>query len=281
MMMLAGCGHQVTAETTYQSSTIWTDGDTRFGGFSGLEISDDGRSLTAFSDRRGVFVIATLTRKDGQITAVSAPVIDRIRKPKGMQRNFHPDSEGLALAADGTIYISTEAPNHSLYRIDRSDDDRAVPLPRHPDFSALQPNSSLEALAIGPDGALYTIPERSGRMTRPFPVYRLQGDDWDIPFHIPRRGPFLMVGADIGPDQRFYVLERHFTGIGFQSRVRRFEMDGTGEETLIETSNGRHDNLEGISVWRDAEDHLRVTMISDDNFRFFQQTQIVEYQIDD
>lgn len=281
LMMLAGCGHQVTAETTLLSSTVWTDDRPQFGGFSGLELSDDGKTFSELGDRSGYFVTASLTRIDGLITAVSAPKTGRIRKPLKMGIPGWPDSEGLAIAADGTIYMSTEAPYHRLFRAEGGEELRAVPLPQNPDFASLQSNSSLEALAIGPDGALYTIPERSGRMTRPFPVYRLQGDTWDIPFHIPRRGNFLVVGADIGPDQRFYVLERHFTGIGFQSRVRRFEMDGTGEETLIETSNGTHDNLEGISVWRDAEDHLRVTMISDDNFRFFQQTQIVEYQIDD
>ena len=149
------------------------------------------------------------------------------------------------------------------------------------DRSNLQGNSSLEALAIGPDGALYTIPERSGRMTRPFPVYRFKDGKWDIPFAIPRRDEHLVSGADIGPDGRLYVLERQFTGLGFKTRVRRFELDGTHETTVLDTANATHDNLEGISVWRDAAGQLRITMISDDNFKFFQQTQIVEYQIDD
>ena len=112
-------------------------------------------------------------------------------------------------------------------------------------------------------------------------MYRFLSGAWDIPFSIPRRGTHLVVGADVGPDNRLYVLERNFTGIGFQSRVRRFNMDGSGEETLLDTANGTHDNLEGISVWRDATGALRITMISDDNFRFFQKTEIVEYQISD
>jgi hypothetical protein len=144
----------------------------------------------------------------------------------------------------------------------------------------MQINSSLEALAIGADGALYTIPERSGRANRPFPVYRFQNGRWDIPFTIPRRDAHLIAGADIGPDGLFYVLERDFTGIGFRTRVRRFALDGMGEETLIDTGNATHDNLEGISVWDDGIG-LRITMISDDNFRFFQHTEIVEYRVTD
>ena len=147
-------------------------------------------------------------------------------------------------------------------------------------FSDLQHNSSLEALAIGADGALYTLPERSGLATRPFPVYRLQDSVWDIPFHIPRRGAFLISGADIGPDGLFYVLERDFVGVGFRSRVRRFALDGTDEELILQTGVRTHDNLEGISVWQGASG-LRMTLISDDNFRGFQQTQIVEYRLTD
>jgi len=93
------------------------------------------------------------------------------------------------------------------------------------------------------------------------------------------------VAADFGPDGRLYVLERQFRGLmGFASRVRRFRlgMDRLlAEETLLETAVGLHDNLEGLSVWRDAGGALRLTMIADDNFSFFQRTEIVEYRVAD
>ena len=37
--------------------------------------------------------------------------------------------------------------------------------------------------------------------------------------------------------------------------------------------------LEGISVWRDAQGYIRLTMIPDDNFYFFLGTDIVEYRL--
>ena len=77
-----------------------------------------------------------------------------------------------------------------------------------------------------------------------------------------------------------YVLERSFNGLAFGSRVRRFGLDGSGGETLVETQTGTRDNLEGIAVWRD-ETGLIVTMISDDNFNWFQRTEIVEYRLPD
>ena len=57
-------------------------------------------------------------------------------------------------------------------------------------------------------------------------------------------------------------------------------MDGSDEETLLETSLFTHDNLEGLSVWRDGGT-LVMTMISDDNFRGVQRTEIVEYLLTD
>jgi hypothetical protein len=40
---------------------------------------------------------------------------------------------------------------------------------------------------------------------------------------------------------------------------------------------GVQDNLEGLSVWRDIAGQIRLTLISDDNFRLLQRTEIVEY----
>ena len=161
----------------------------------------------------------------------------------------------------------------------------AIRIPRPKEFNELQNNSSLETLAIDAEGTLYTLPERSGKLSRPFPVFRYRGGTWDQPFSIPRRPPYLPVGGDFGPDGKFYLLERHMSGIfGFQSRVRRFDLgpDGvSGEETLLESKTGTHDNLEGISVWRDQSGAIRMTLIADDNFKFFQTTEVVEYRVAD
>ena len=87
------------------------------------------------------------------------------------------DSEGLALAPDGSIYISFEGSARVLHypRIGGS----AENLPSHPDFRHMQLNSSLESVAIGPDGTIYTLPERTGDTNAPYPVYRLRGGKWD------------------------------------------------------------------------------------------------------
>lgn len=262
----------------------WRKNDPRFGGFSGIELSQDGTSYIALSDR-GAFTQGRISRdSEGRITAVSADPVEVLKDHSGAPLAANrSDSEGLALAPDGSVYVSFEGVARVLHYPKLGG--AAVNLPVAASFRKMQPNASLESLAIGPDGALYTLPERTGNADKPFPVYRFKGGTWDKKLSIPRRGGFLPVGSDFGPDGRFYLLERDFRGLaGFASRLRRFDVTANGmtnEVTLLETPLGLHDNLEGLSIWRDAAGRLTATMVSDDNFVFFLRTQLVEYRLPD
>ncbi|MDA7427731.1 esterase-like activity of phytase family protein [Primorskyibacter aestuariivivens] len=280
LLLLSGLGIAASPDhqARYLQSYTWSQADPDFGGFSGLELAENGMDFTAISDR-GHYVTGRLIREHGRIVRVESQALKPLRDPKGQNqtRKFSKDSEGLAVGKDGRIFVSYEG-NHRVWAYPTME--RAKKLPRHPDFKSLQGNSSLEALAVDRHGHLYTLPERSGRLNRPFPVYRLRDSTWDKRLSIPRRGGFLAVGADFGPDGRFYLLEREFNGIGFRARVRRFDLlaDGfSNETTLFETLTGTHDNLEGLAVTQTKDGHIRLTMISDDNFRFFQRTEFVEY----
>lgn len=266
----------------FLQSFRWQHDAPGFGGFSGLELDATGQDFVAVSDRTTLW--HGQIRRDGQ-----GRIVEIVAKPPAALRDrtgaplsrFQGDSEGLALAPDGTVFISFEG----LHRVARYPltGGASAPLPRAEGFRALQRNSSLEALAIDAQGTLYTLPERSGGQTRPFPVFRYRTEGWDQPFAIPRDGDWLPVGADFGPDGRFYLLERDFWGLlGFLSRVRVFDLrDDTisGGQVLLQTHAGRHDNLEGLAVWRDRAGAIRLTMISDDNFRLLQRTEIVEYRL--
>lgn len=262
----------------------WRADDPRFGGFSGLELSEDGASYVALSDRGGFTQGKILRDAEGRIVSITTAPVQLLQGEDGRPlKPLQTDSEGLALAADGSMFVSFEGGARVAHyaRLDGP----AKNLPRAPEFAKLQVNSSLEALAIAPDGALYTLPERSGNADIPFPVYRFQAGSWDSTLSVRRDGGFLPVGADFGPDGRYYLLERDFRGLaGFASRLRRFTVTPdamTEETTLLETPTGLYDNLEGLSIWRDAQGHLRASMVSDDNFAFFLRTQLVEYRLPD
>jgi hypothetical protein len=275
---LANSGQADTPKATFVGSYVWASDDPRFGGLSGLEVAKDGGSLIAISDS-GYRIDAKISRADGQIENVSDPTISSVRDHNGQPTDGRlADSEGLAVAENGDVFVAFEIEHRVMaYRPDR---DTAVRIGSDTAFQNLQKNSALEALAVRKDGTLFAITEKSGRLTRPFPVYVFKNGTWQDPLDLPRRGHFLPVGADFGPDGKLYLLERQFHGLGgFATRVRRFDIgDGlTKEETLLTTSARTHDNLEGISVWQTADGAIRLTMVSDDNYMPFQQTELVEY----
>ncbi len=242
--------------------------DAEFGGLSALEISGSGFDALAFSDRGQAYRLR-LDRSNGRLSSMTATKAPQFSKTGA-------DTEGLAVDGEGGVFISTEGPAGVIHIHGNG---MAKTLPEHPDFDALQANSALEALAIDADGALYTLPERSGAEDRPFPLYMYRGEAWTRGPDLPRRDSFLPTGADFGPDGSFYLLERALSPLGFKTRVRRFDLDAPdlGEVTLLETSGGTHGNLEGISVWQDSSGQMRITMVSDDNFLWVQRSELVEY----
>jgi hypothetical protein len=267
----------LTAQAELLGTYVWTMPDDNFGGMSGIEVSDDGNRFTALTDR-GHMALGVFERQNGAIANIQATLTPlRNDNARGLP-SFRSDSEGLAIRPDGRLFVSFER-YHRVWTYSEPNSEAAW-LPRHEDFRKLQVNSSLEALAIDAQGRLYTIPERSGLRSRPFPVYRYSGGAWTVPFSLRRDDAYLVTGADIFDDTLF-LLERDFTGLGFRTRVRAFDLEGQNERTILETRTFTHDNLEGISVWRESPKTLRITLISDDNFRAIQQTQIVEYRIND
>ncbi len=261
-----------------QEAIPWREEDPNFGAFSGLIVSADGGTFTVVSDRAHI-ATGRFERGNGRLTGAKLDTLTPLLNPRGKPiggRNF--DAESLTLGPDGTLYIAFES-NHRVWAY-ASPTDPAKPLPKAEAFARFQNNSGLEALFTGPDGALYALPERSGRLSRPFPVFRFDGQTWTQPFTIPRRPPHLPTGADIGPDGRLYLLERDFRGLrGFSTRIRSFAFTPRGvtdEQTILTSRLGTYDNLEGIAAWEDPQGNTRLILISDDNMKFFQRTEWVE-----
>lgn len=264
----------------YLGTFEWNLPQRWFGGLSGIEVSADGRQMTIITDR-GRILYAKVHGTDGPIQDISliravplrahsgAVLIGRIR-----------DSEGLVVAPDGTVYVSFEGVHRvSRYRqVDRASESLSRPRA----FRLLPNNGGFEALAMDDLGRLLALPERGFDANGDIPVYRWADDEWTQPFCLPSDHAFLPVGADFGPDGRLYLLERAFNIFGFRSRVRSWRIAGdraADERLEIQTSTGTHDNLEGLSVWKDAQGRLRLTMVADDNFLFLQRTELVEYAL--
>ena len=273
-----------TAPPGFLTQFEWRIDDPLFGGLSAIDISADGRDVVVVTDR-GAFAAGQILRDaGGLITDIRFAPFALLRgKEQAPLAKGRTDSEGLAIAPDGSAYISFEGPARVLYYANL--EGSAENLPDHPDFAKMQPNSALEALAIDAEGTLYTLPERSGAADRPFPIYRYKNGVWDQKLSLPREDGYLPVGADFGPDGRLYILLRNFHGIqGFSSKLVRMTVNGDAigpVQVLLQTPVGFHDNLEGVSIWRDAQGRLRASMVADNNFLPFLSSGIVEYTLPD
>lgn len=253
-------------------------------GLSALWMAPDGGRLIALSDRS--FALSAQVGRDaeGRITSLTEEGRWPLRLPRGPGAREVPiDTEGIALGRGGAIFVSAEGPARIL-RLD-SPGAEARLVARPDAFDNMHPNGALEALAIGPDGALYTLPETPEAGTRGFPLYRRAGREWSVLATLPAQGGMAPVGADVGPDGRLYILYRDFSPLrGFSSLLQRHTIgpDTVGAaETLLHSGFGQLGNLEGVSVWRAADGGLVASMVTDDNGLFVQDAELIEMHLPD
>jgi len=273
-----------TQRAVLLSSTEVTSDDSRLGGLSGL-IMLGGAEALAVGDRGLLWTLSLIRDAQEQITDVRA--VPRMRLQRGQirgQPKLRTDTEGLALLPSGRLAVSFEfRPHVAVYPLSPQGAQlrkaKPVRMLVHPGWTGMNHNKQFEALAVDGQGRLYTLPE-SGTINGMTPVFRWSGAAWHVMGEVPPSGWFQPVGADIGPDGRFYLLERQFAGIGFRSQLRSFVIgeDGLSDMRLhLRTALGAHDNLEGVSIWRDGSGALRAVMVADDNFNPLLRTEIVEY----
>lgn len=282
-LFASSCTAVADQPAEFAGSYVWEKSNEAYFGFSGLEVSDDGVDFTVLGDSAQV-IRGTIERDvEGAIRSVAVSSISSLRSTDGssIRGTRFEDAEGLALLPDGSFAASFEGAHRvNLYP---TIDGPAKPLPRPRSFAAFEKNAGLESLAADENGTLYALPERSGGLTRDFPVFRYLDGKWDVPFGVPRMGSYLPVGADFGPDGLLYLLERQFLGVfGFSTRVRRFSIEGDAiskGEVILQTPPRLHDNLEGLAVWRDPSGDIRLLMVSDDNNLPVQRTELVEYRL--
>ena len=261
------------------STFVWDRPEPYFGGWSGIDVSSDGTAFFAIGDGAQTYE-GTLERTDGKITGlVQRPIgalvdVDgvRIHQKKNPQLG---DSEGLSTLGAG--YAISFERDHRIVLYGLSELPVRIDLPKEVSAGAI--NRGIEALATDLEGRLVAIPEALPNGTRAFPIWRQNGEGWDVVYELAKEQGFAPVGADFSDDGRLFVLERAFRGIGFQNRLRVVSLTERTDQVIWTSYLREFDNLEGMTVWTDPQGQLRVIMISDDNYRWFQRTEIVEFRL--
>jgi hypothetical protein len=271
-----------------------SSGDSRFGGFSSLEISPDGTSLLTASDR-GTWWLATLRLKDGIPAGIGDSVLQDIPDPNGqILPEGENDSEGMAIAADGAVYMSFER-HHRIVRYRPPDpkDLRTLgrsaqeTLPSPPDLGHAPSNSGLEAIAMMDGRTLFALTE-SYQAERGYNRGWLVTDGVWKPFDYKRTEPFDVTDAKRLPNGDMLVLERRFSllgGVGARLCVIAGATIRPGAKldcrTLAELQPPQSiDNMEGLAVRRNERGETLVYMISDDNFSRLQRTVLLVFRLE-
>jgi hypothetical protein len=278
---------------TFRSGLVVRSDAPGFGGFSGLSRSADGRRIIAMSDN-AQWLLADVETADGHLFGLSNAVLAPILGPDGtpLRRTRYYDTEGLTISA-GVAYVSIER-SHAVMRFDWARSGvsaRGQLLPVPNEARRLPSNSGLEAIGVAPArsplaGAVVAIAEqaRSGDDS-PTLGFILTGPGQGS-FEVVRSGGYDVTDLAFLPSGEVLILERRFSLLGgLRARLRRIARNATRSGALVdgpvifETGPSQQvDNMEGLAVHQEGGETI-VTMISDDNFRPFQRTLLLEFAL--
>ena len=272
-----------------------------FGGWSGLVMEADGKSLLAISDV-GSWMTADVTyegsRPTGLARARLGPLLGSRGQPLEIKREQ--DAEGVTLLDGnlqrGTLLISFER----LHRVGRFPvRDRQVlgpigylKLPA--DAKGRRENQGIEAIAVlqgGPrKGSVVAFAERLTRGSGYHTgwIWGSGGSGEAQKFQLQDIDGFNITDAASLADGSLLVLERYFRwSEGVKMRLRHIPASEiapgarTAGRTLFEgDSSFEIDNMEGLAVHRAAGGETIVSMISDDNFNhLLQRTLFLQFTL--
>jgi hypothetical protein len=280
-------------QLVFRGGLVLSGSHPRFGGFSGLWRSLDGRDLVAVTDN-GFWLTAKVVSREGKPTALEqaelAPILGSSGRP--LHRSRYYDTECLTIA-DGVVYLGVER-THDLLRFDWATEGvraRAQILPGPREVKRLPSNRGLEAIGVVPSGhplagAVVAVAERSDREDDEATLGVILGGRQPGLFRVARHDGYDITDLAFLPGGDMLLLERwHRSLRGVGLRIRRIAgaslkhgamLDGP---YLIEADLGQEiDNMEGMSVHR-ADGKTVLTLISDDNFSFLQRTVMLEFEM--
>jgi len=259
--------------------------DKRFGGFSGLALSKDGRRFVAISDRNWWLKGQLVTRRgilDGAQNMHMAPI-----KIERKRRGVHwRDAEAIApwnaRGIDGTLLVGFERRERILsYRYGRHGFAAKPKRVKHPKAISSGPfNKELEAL-----GRFYSGPRKNWLIA----ISERNLDDkgnirgwlwrkWQtIPWSLERFEDYEITDLAVLPDGKsFLTLERSYNPPNLPGfAIRQFKLNSLKNGATVKGAllfAGRQpffaiDNMEGMAIHRSKSGKLQLTIISDDNYR--------------
>jgi len=266
-----------------------------FGGLSGFRMTG-AETFLAVTDA-GDWLSGRIEERDGAPLAVRdaaiSPMLVGGDRPRAKDAGLW-DAESLAIV-DGVPFVGIER-DHTVLAFKNTAIDGSsygVPLPLPAFVKHWPDNRGIEALGVMPSGGLYAgrligLSERSGGRDEPTEGF-VMGRDGAEPFRfrLKRSEGFDVTDLDFLPSGDLVVLERYFSPLrGVAMRLRRVRTAAIAPEATVEgevlmNAHGAAfhvDNMEGLSIHRNARGETIFTLVSDDNFSIAQRTLLLRFR---
>ncbi len=265
--------------------------DEHFGGVSAFRVLDASGRFLAITDVGSWFegrLVADAGRPRGIEQPRMAPALHLSGVALKRTRSY--DCESIAIKGD-QVFVGVERVNEIL-RFEWVRDGvlaRGQPIAVPAEVKRLPHNLGLEALGVLPagsfsPGSLIGISERSDGVEDPTRGFIIGGSNPGM-FRVARSDRFDITDLDFLPSGDMILLERRFRYTsGIAMRMRRIPLarirpgallDGP---VLLSADMGYEiDNMEGLSIHRDAAGQTLFTLISDDNFSILQRTILLQF----
>ncbi|MGE3930868.1 MAG: esterase-like activity of phytase family protein [Hyphomonadaceae bacterium] len=281
-------GTERAGDLVFRGGLVLTSDDERFGGWSGMEVLQDGR-LIAISDA-GLWLSAQIVLDaNGGLVGVSDARIAQMRDETGepFANKASGDAEDLAQLPDGRFAVSFEQTQSiRLYDFNRDGPfGAALAGPLLGDVARLPSNAGLEAIAATEQGALIVGAEDRGLLWRarpeePGPVARRA--------HYPLEFGYALTSLDRLPEGELVALERFYAPvIGARARITVVSLGSLDSANVQARTTVLADlapplvvdNFEAITALRNADGTTRLYILSDDNYNPRQRTLLYAFDI--
>jgi hypothetical protein len=261
----------------------------RFGGFSALGLSADGKRLVSLTDEGNRLDAHLVYGADGNLTGLTNTEIFTLTGPGGMplMDKSLADAESMAPGVDGEIIVAFERIHRIWAYPHNQTDPRPLPLPT--EMKGAPDNNGIEALTLLNDGSLLAIAEGKGRGGT-FLAWVSHPRGWSVLIY-KSEDSYRPTGAATLPGGDVVVVERYFTPReGARSRIRRIKADTiragaeiSGELLADIRAPLTVDNFEGIEAVKGPRGETLLFLISDNNFNRFspQRTLLMMFELMD
>lgn len=270
----------------YRGGIELTSTDKRFGGLSGLVVSEDGREIVAVSDR-GWWVEGLLFYDDrgnliGLRDATILPMQSRLQNDAS--REFSMDAESLVRSGEGRLIVAFER-QHRLWEY-RDLFSYPTPIRVGSSLTELPLNSGVESVVLLRTGNLLAIAE-GGISEKQFLSFLIMNSGVQELLY-PYDDYFRPSDAALLDEDRVLVLERGYNkDAGASARLVSLQQEHIEENSAITRSlmidlGGMvpMDNFEGLEVIGGLTDGHIVYIVSDDNYSRRQRTLLIMFELE-